>query len=81
MLPLLDTIGAKMLKLEEAVGEQLELEGRCLAEMVAEHVLTCFQSRDPQVSLQPVVQGLITKMEEAAWASVQDATKLMVMRF
>jgi hypothetical protein len=46
MLPLLDTAGAKMLKLEEVIGDQLELEGRALSEMVVKHVLTCFHSRD-----------------------------------
>jgi hypothetical protein len=42
VLPLLDSTGAKMLKLEEVVGGQLEAEGHALAEAVAEHVLTCF---------------------------------------
>jgi hypothetical protein len=81
MLLLLDIAGGKMPKLEEAIGEQLESEGRALAEMVAEHVLTCFRGRDPQVSLESVVQGPIAKMEEAARASVQDTTKLVVMQF
>jgi hypothetical protein len=39
-LPLIDSTGAKMLKLEEVIGEQLEAEGHALAE----HVLTCFRS-------------------------------------
>jgi hypothetical protein len=55
MLPLLDSIGAKMLKLQEVISEQLESKGRALAEMVVEHVLTCFRSRDLQASLEPVV--------------------------
>jgi hypothetical protein len=46
-LPLLNSMGAKMLQLEEVVGGQLEAEGRALAEVVAEHVLMCFQSQDP----------------------------------
>jgi hypothetical protein len=50
-LPLLDSARAKMLKLEEVIGGQLEEEG-CA---VAEHVLKCFQSRDPQISLELVV--------------------------
>jgi hypothetical protein len=45
----------KMLKLEEVIGNQLEADGRVLAEKVAEYVFTCFQSRDPIVSLDPVV--------------------------
>jgi hypothetical protein len=43
-LSLLDSVGAKMLKLEEVVDSQLEAEGRALVEAVAEHVLTCFWS-------------------------------------
>jgi hypothetical protein len=54
-LPLLDSAGAKMLKLEEVIGGQLEAEGRALAEAMAEHVLTCFWSWDPQISLETVV--------------------------
>jgi DNA repair exonuclease SbcCD ATPase subunit len=44
VLPVLDPMGAKMLTLEEVVSEQLEDEGHILAEKVAEHVLTWFQS-------------------------------------
>jgi hypothetical protein len=56
--PLLDSAGgAKMLELEDVVANQLEAEGRLLAEAVAEHVLLCLRSQDPQVSLEPVVQG------------------------
>jgi hypothetical protein len=44
VLPLLDSLGAKMLSLEEVVSEQLEVEGHVLAKKVAEHMLTCFWS-------------------------------------
>jgi hypothetical protein len=54
---------------------------RALAESVAEYVLTCFRSWDPQVSLELVVQGPIAKMEEAARASIQDIAKLMAAWF
>jgi hypothetical protein len=81
VLPLLDSTGAKMLKLEEVIDEQLEVDGRALAEMVAEHVLTCFRSRDPQVSLEPVVQGHVMKTKEVARASVQDTGKLVAVQF
>jgi hypothetical protein len=43
-LPLLDSIGVKMLKLEEVICDQLEAEGHVLVELVVEHVLTCFWS-------------------------------------
>jgi hypothetical protein len=52
-----------------------------LAETVAEHVLTCFRSRDPLTSLEPVVQGPVAEMEVAARASVQDTAKLVPARF
>jgi hypothetical protein len=46
-LSMLDSTWAKMLKLEEVISGQLEAEGRALAEVVVEHVLICFRSRDP----------------------------------
>jgi hypothetical protein len=70
VLPLLDSMGAKMLLLEEVVGEQLESEGRMLEEKVVEHVVACFRSWDLNASLEPVVQGPIAEAEEAAKASV-----------
>jgi hypothetical protein len=47
VVPLLDSAGAKMSRLEEVVGGRLEEEGRALAEAVPEHVLLCFRSQDP----------------------------------
>jgi hypothetical protein len=49
-LPLLHSVGAKMLKLEEVIGGQLEVEGRTLAKAVAEYVLTRFWSRDTEMT-------------------------------
>jgi hypothetical protein len=76
-LPLLDSAGAKMLKLEEVIGGQLEAEGRTLVKAVAEYVLTCFRSRDPHIYLESVVHGPVVEMEEAALAGVDDTTKLV----
>jgi hypothetical protein len=42
VLPLLDSLGAKMSRLEEVVGGQLEAEGHVLVQVVAKHVLLCF---------------------------------------
>jgi hypothetical protein len=56
-----------MMRLEEVIGDQLEVEGCILAEKVVEHVLTCFWSRDPIVSLDPVTFGPATETEEASW--------------
>jgi hypothetical protein len=47
VLPLLDYVGAKMLKLEDAIGGRLEAKGRAQVKEVTEHVLTCFRSQDP----------------------------------
>jgi hypothetical protein len=76
-----DSAGAKMLKLEEVICGQLEVEGRALVEAVAMYVLTCFQSWVPQISPEPVAQGSITKTEEAARADFQDTMKLLVVLF
>jgi hypothetical protein len=46
-LLLLESAGAKMLKLEDVVDDLLEAEGGVLVEAVVEHVLMCFWSQDP----------------------------------
>jgi hypothetical protein len=51
VLPLLDSAGVKMSRLEEVVGARLEAEGRVLAQAMVEHMMMCFRSRDPQISL------------------------------
>jgi hypothetical protein len=71
-LPLLDSEGAKILKLEEAIGRQLEAEGRALVKAVAEYVLASFWSQDPQISLE---------MTESTRAGVEDTAKLVAERF
>jgi hypothetical protein len=47
VLPLFDSIGAKMLRPGDIDGSQLEAEGHALVKAVAEYVLTCFWSQDP----------------------------------
>jgi hypothetical protein len=59
-----------MLKLEEVICDQLEAEGHVLAEKVVEHMLTCFQSQDPIVSLDLVMLGPVAGTEEAASSNV-----------
>jgi hypothetical protein len=44
-------------------------------------MLMCFQSWDPQASLEPMVQGPVMKAEEAAQADVQDTAKLVAAWF
>jgi hypothetical protein len=81
VLPLLDPTGAKMLTLEEVIDDQLEVEGRALAKEVAEHVLTCFRSQDPQVTLEPMEQGPAKELDEATLVGVEDTAKLVAERF
>jgi hypothetical protein len=81
VVPLLDSAGAKISQLEDAVGSRIEEEGRALAQAVAEHVLMCFRSRDPNISLEPVVQGPAEGPAEAAAAGVEDAARAVANRF
>jgi hypothetical protein len=80
-LPLVDSVGAKMLKLEEVICDQLEAEGHVLAEKVAEHVLTSFWSRDPVVSLDPMMPGPVVGTEEADSSGIHEATKAVATQF
>jgi hypothetical protein len=80
VLPLLDLVGRKICQLEEVVGNCLEEEGRALAQAVANHVLMCFWSRDPSISLEPPVQGPVEGSVEAARDSVEDATHAVAER-
>jgi hypothetical protein len=74
VLPLLDSAGRKISQLEEVVGSRLEEEGHALAQTVTDHVLMCFQSRDPTISLEPAVQGPVEGSAEATRDGVEDTT-------
>jgi hypothetical protein len=81
VVPLLDSTGAKISQLEDAFGSRIEEEGRAPAQAVAEHVLICFRSRDPAISLEPVVQGPVKEPAEAAAAGVEDVARAIADRF
>jgi hypothetical protein len=81
VLPLLNSAGAKIQKLEEVIGGQLEVEGRALAEAVWSMCWHASRAGTPQLSLEPVAQGPVMKTEEATWASVQETVKLVAARF
>jgi hypothetical protein len=49
--------------------------------VLVEHVLTCFRSHDPAISLALVIDGPVAAMEDAAWESVQDAVEMVAARF
>jgi hypothetical protein len=81
VVPLLDSAATKISQLEDAVGSRIEEEGRALAQEVAEHVLMCFRSRDPAISLEPVVQGPAEEPAKAAAAGVEDAARTVADDF
>jgi hypothetical protein len=81
VVPLLDSAGTKISQLEDAVGSRIEEEGRALAQAVAEHVLMCFHSRDPNISLELMVQGPAEEPAEAAAAGVEDVACAVADRF
>jgi hypothetical protein len=81
MVPLLDSAVAKISHLKDAVGSRIEEEGRALAQAVAEHVLMCFRSRNPAISLEPVVRGLAEEPTGAAATDVEDAAHAVADRF
>jgi hypothetical protein len=81
VLPLLDSTGKKISQLEKAVSSRLEEEGRALAQAVADHMLICFRSRDPSISLEPTVQGPVERSAEAARDGVEDVVRVVAERF
>jgi hypothetical protein len=55
--------------------EALEAEGMQLVHAIIEHILTCFQSQDPSLSLESMIKGPMEEPEEATkqtsiWESV-----------
>jgi hypothetical protein len=81
MLPLLDLAGRKIYQLEEAVSSRLEKEVRTLAQAVADHVLMCFRSHDPSISLEPAVQGHVEGFAEDARDGIEDAAHVIAEQF
>jgi hypothetical protein len=55
--PELDSAAERLQRLESSLLACLEAKGRELAQMVVDHVLTCFRSHDPAISLTPVLEG------------------------
>jgi hypothetical protein len=69
-ISLLDSASIKMSVLEHVVGGRLEAVGYIFVEVGVEHVLMCFHSQDPQVSLESVVQGPTEDVQEDAQVNV-----------
>jgi hypothetical protein len=49
--------------------------------MVVHHVLTCFWSHDPTISLTLVPEGPAPEVEAAAWEGVQEAVGIVAACF
>jgi hypothetical protein len=80
-LPVLDSTANRLRCLDQILGARLEAEGSRLCRAVIEYILTCFQSHDPAISLEPVIAGLVASTEDAARESVQDVVELVAERF
>jgi hypothetical protein len=64
-----------------AVQELAAREGRGLAHAVAEHVLACYRSRDPNFPLEPAREGVVEAEEEAARAAVSSTASAVAAGF
>jgi hypothetical protein len=49
--------------------------------MVVDHVLTCFWSHDPTISLTPVLMGPVLEAEATAREGIQEAVEIVASRF
>jgi hypothetical protein len=48
---------------------------------VVDHVLTCFRSHDPAISLTPVLEGLVPEAETVAREEIQEVVEIVASRF
>ena len=65
-LLVLDSASERLRRLDQILNGHLEVEGRELCRMVAEHIPTCLRSHDPAISLAPVVDGPVAETEASA---------------
>jgi hypothetical protein len=63
--------------LEEDDSSHLEKEGHALAQAVADHVLMCFRSCDPSISLEYAVQRPFEGFAEATRDGVEYAAHVV----
>jgi hypothetical protein len=49
--------------------------------VVVDHVLTCFRSHDPTISLTPVQEGPVPEAEATAREGVQEAVEIVASHF
>jgi len=80
-LPVLNSTSDRLWRLEPVLTGQLEVEGRELIRMVAEHILTCLRSHDPAISLAPVLDGPVAETKAAARDSVREVVDFVAAYF
>jgi hypothetical protein len=80
-LSVLDFTADRLRRLDQLLGARLEAEGGRLCRALIEYILTCFQSHDPAISLEPVIAGPVADTEDTAREGVQDAVELVAERF
>jgi hypothetical protein len=81
VLLVLDSAADRLRRLDQILGARLEAKGGRLCQAVIEYILTCFQSHDPAISLEPVITGPVADTEDAAREGVQDVVELVAERF
>jgi hypothetical protein len=59
----------------------MEAKGDRLCRTVVEYILTCFESHDPAISLEPMIAGPVADTEDAAREGIKDVVELVVDRF
>ena len=80
-LPVLDSAAERLRHLDQTLRTRLEAEGREQCRVVVEHVLTCFRSHNPAISLAPVVKGPVAEAEDSARESVQEVVDIVAAHF
>jgi hypothetical protein len=77
----LDSAAERLQCLESTLVARLEAEGWELARVVVDHILTCFGSHDPAISLTPVLEGPIPEAEATAREGVREVVEVVAARF
>jgi hypothetical protein len=81
VLRALDSVAERLQRLEPTLVTRQAIEGRELARVVADYVLTCFRSHDPVISLTPVLEDPVPEAKAVAQEGVQEAVEIVAARF
>jgi hypothetical protein len=80
VLPALESTAERLRRMESTILDRLEIEGRVVARVMTEYVLTYFCSHDPAIPLSPVLVGPVRETVAAAREGVQEAADIVVSR-